>query len=157
MIRIYLDEVFELGQEITIPQDEWHYLVSVRRNQGPVEAFNRRGQVASGSCKNKKFKIEVVSQSNIPLYPVVIALAVPDREALSSSIRAASELGIEKLVLFSGDRSQSAKNLEKSFEKLKKLAVESMRQCARPEHGQSCRLRFRPPRIQISRRSARRI
>lgn len=133
MIRIYLDELFELGQEISISQDEWHYLMSVRRNQGPVEAFNRRGQVARGSCKNKKFKIETVSQNIMPLYPVVIALAVPDREALSLSIRAASELGIEKIILFSGDRSQSAKNIEKSFEKLKKLALESMRQCARPQ------------------------
>jgi len=146
MIRIYIDEDFQPGISLTISKDESHYLRVNRhvakRPQAKrqseeagetIEAFNSRGQVAEGYLKEGLFYIERVKVSPFPIYPVTLALEIPDNAALESVVRSASELGAERLILFEGDRSQAADSrMSAAVKRALRIAKESMRQSARP-------------------------
>lgn len=133
MIRLYSEQEFREGEKLGLPKDELKYFESIRRSRGPVVLFNRQGQVASGHIEAGKFHVEKIEQSDVPVYPLRMALGLPDQKTLKRLIPQISELGVGELILFSAERSQSGdKRLSKaSVEKLNVRAVESARQCGR--------------------------
>ena len=137
MIRLYLDQDFETGSRLKIPKEEVHYL-HVNRHaskgaHGELEAFNSKGKIARGILDDGFFYVESVVDSPFPIYPITVALALPENAALESVVRSASELGAERMILFEGDRSQSARSRMAGVHKrAERIAKESMRQSVRP-------------------------
>jgi 16S rRNA (uracil1498-N3)-methyltransferase len=132
VIRLYFDQVFEVGAELLLSKPEWHYYSKVRRGASAVEGFNRFAQCAQGRIENKYFIVESVSVVTTPQHPVTLAVGLPDNSVVSELIRSVSECGLEGLIFFGAQRSQSArKRLLHQTEKWEKLAIESARQCGR--------------------------
>jgi 16S rRNA (uracil1498-N3)-methyltransferase len=131
MIRIYHDEKFEVATELRLDAKELHYLKNVRRSQAPVELFNSLGQIAHGRLESTSFFVSEVTQSQVPIWPLSMAIGLPDKAAVNTSIRTLSELGVERLFFFEADRSQAAKSRLKSSDKWQRIAIESARQCGR--------------------------
>ncbi len=136
MIRLYVDSHFEVGAELELPASETRYLTSVRRGMGDIEVFNRSGQVGSAERLGRtSVRITKVWESKVPLQALRMSLALPDRNLLPGLITSLSEMGVESLRFFCGDRSQAALKRISSLNsesRWNKLAIESMRQCARP-------------------------
>lgn len=133
MIRLYVDQEFRVNDKIPLPQAEWRYFEKVRRGQGPVELFNRQGQVASGKIHSKSFLIAAVECRELPASGISLAVGLPEKQKLKSIITSLSEIGVEKLYFFGAQRSQSAKKRlrDLNLEVLNQVAIESARQCAR--------------------------
>lgn len=142
MIRLYVDQIFKLGDRVRLPEEELRYLLKVRRAQGDFCLFNRQAQIAFGEWVDQKFFIvrdlQVVES---PLHPISLLLALPDLAVLKRLLPAVSELGVTDLKLFASQRSQSGSHRmsDKLLERLNKQAIESARQCGR---GRPLRVSF---------------
>jgi len=132
MIRLYVDHFFEVGKVVPLPSDERRYFQSVRRGKGDVCLFNRQGQIALGQMDEDGFHVLEVRLVYVPSYRLRVAMALPDLAILPLVIRGLSELGVEQLELFRGERSQgSVKKVNLS--RMQKAAIEACRQCGRGE------------------------
>jgi len=131
MVRLYIDQDFEVGKHISLPREERHYYQKVHRGQGEVLLFNRRGQQARGKIKGGEFFIEELVESAFPVWPIRVGLALPKKSVLKSLVSQLSELGVDELVLFAAQRSQSAPARLKDLRSFEKSAIESARQCGR--------------------------
>lgn len=133
MIRLYVDQNFQVGESVKIPKEEKHYWQSVRRGSGEVELFNRQGQTARGRVISSHFEIEEVEVNQTPLLDLGIALAIPDPKVLREVVFSLSEMGVARLRLFLSERSQLASSrLPALHLKVERWALESARQCCRP-------------------------
>lgn len=130
-IRLYVDEIFRVGSHVKLPESELRYCRDVRRGQGEIELFNREGQIARGKIQQSFYAVEEVVQNQTPVYPMTFALALPEAAVIPSCIRSLSELGIERLFFFVGDRSQAGKKRLEISPRWEKIALESARQCGR--------------------------
>ncbi|PIR23065.1 MAG: hypothetical protein COV44_04910 [Deltaproteobacteria bacterium CG11_big_fil_rev_8_21_14_0_20_45_16] len=133
MIRLYVDEDFEPGKCLELPKSELHYFKSVRRGKGDeiLELFNRKGQVARASFKDKALKVSEVIEMEPARHRIRIALGLPDTSVAKKVLAAVSELGVEELIFFAAGRSQAAKKRLEKLEDWDKFSIESARQCGR--------------------------
>lgn len=131
MLRLFADQDFEPGQGVKLASEELHYFRRVRRAQGVVELFNRRGQRAKGSLKSGVFFVQEVIQDSDSALPLSLAVALPDSKVLRELIFSLSELGIRDLKVFAGERSQAPKSRISGLAKWDRWAIESARQCGR--------------------------
>jgi len=132
MVRLYYDGKFAPGERLKLDQAELHYWKSVKRAQGEVQIFNSEGQWARGDWQGKDFLVSEVEEAPSTLLPVTVAMALPERSVIAGVIPMLSEIGVEKLILFSAARSQtSLAKLSGSRERWERMAIESARQCLR--------------------------
>lgn len=132
MIRLYIDQAFQEGKELLIPKDEVHYLKNVRRERGEVEVFNRQGQVARGKIEGDRFIVDQILDSiEFPIWPVRLAVALPDYSVWKDIVSQTSEIGVDELIFFPARRSQAALKRREQIKKLDRTAIESARQCGR--------------------------
>lgn len=132
VIRLYIDQDLQVGQSAELADSELRYLKTVRRNQGEIELFNRQGQKAYGKLKGSRFLIENVETVKLPIYPITLAVGLPENSVIPLLIRSLSELGIESLRFFEGERSQKSRERLKSADaRWARLAIEAARQCGR--------------------------
>jgi len=135
-IRLYYDGPLSEGKSIALSPLEMRYFKSVRHGRGEVCLFNCQGLEAFGvwSEDGKHFKIDRIHRIESPLHPIELLVAMPEQTIVASIIRSVSELGVSRLTFFRGDRSQAPKarlNSQKNLERWNRIAIESMRQCAR--------------------------
>ncbi len=131
MIRLYIDQDFLVGKAISLPEDEWHYFKKVRRGQGEVVLFNRRGQLAKGHVLDRIFEIKEVLINPFSVFPVTVAVGLPDQKVIPEIIQAVSELGVSRLLFFKAARSQSYAKRSEQIDRWNRVALESARQCER--------------------------
>ncbi len=138
MIRVYVEddlaEAFKSARLIRLSKDELQYLRVQRQKPGEtIEVFNFQGQWARGVLEAEGFRIEQQGLSPYRVYPLTLAMALPELSALESVVRSATELGVERLLLFDGDRCQAyASRIKKVLSRAERIAKESMRQSGRP-------------------------
>lgn len=130
--RLYIDQPLAKGETVRLPAEELRYLKSVKRGQGSIEIFNRQSQVARGTLKGAEFYVLEVSEVVAPVYPITIAVGLPENSIMPQIIRSLSELGVSNLIFFNAGRSQKARDrMKASDSRWKRLAIESARQCGR--------------------------
>ena len=131
MIRLYIDAHFQPGACIPVPREELHYCRNVRGGRGEISLFNNHGQVACGRLEDVTFHIESVQDPPVPLYPVTIAVALPEATVARSIVAGLSELGMQGVVFFPGQRSQAAQRRLQDMSSLRRSAIEAARECGR--------------------------
>lgn len=133
VIRLYVDEWFEVGSVVTPPAEELRYLRTVRRGGAQAELFNRAGQVAQVTFEGNSARIDSVIQSPWPVHPLRVAVGAPEPAVVKRLIASLSELGVAELLFFKADRSQAGLARLPSDDKLNRLTIEAARQCERPQ------------------------
>lgn len=134
--RYFLDEEIQEGQKIFLEDQQVHHIVHVmRQKEGQsVELVNGRGALAQAQLlklEKRKVLLEVqtVQEKKAPSFSSILYQAIPLANRLDNIVEKASELGVNEIRLF---KSSLGEALPKSrIERLKAVAVASMKQCGR--------------------------
>ncbi len=137
MTRLLLDRPVDPASEIEVTGEEHHYLSRVRRHR-PGDRVELRDKLGNGynatllSIGSRKtiLRVEDSIETDSPVYPVRLMVAVPKRNLLDDVVRKASEIGIEGLTPVITARSVAKPDPDKVV-RWRRIADEALRQCGR--------------------------
>jgi 16S rRNA (uracil1498-N3)-methyltransferase len=138
MTRLLIQQSFSVSDQIWVDGDEFHYLARVRRH-GKGDQIEVRGKegtrfLASVAALEKDralLTIEEQLPDVVATWPVTLALAVPKRNLMDDIVRKTSEIGVERIIPITSERSVASPGRGR-IERWQKIAAESLRQCGRP-------------------------
>jgi 16S rRNA (uracil1498-N3)-methyltransferase len=137
MTRLLLDKNLETPGEVHVSGDEFHYLVHVRRHrlEDEIEIRDYEGRRFLGVVKQiERDRVVLSLEKELPevqiIWPVTLILAVPKRSVFGDVVRQTSEIGIQRLIPVSTERSIAKPGANK-LERWRRIAQESLRQCGR--------------------------
>jgi 16S rRNA (uracil1498-N3)-methyltransferase len=140
--RIYLDDEFQIGHEVTIPADQGHYLRHVMRlgSGDTITVFNGHGgeyrgtisqlSKAHSSCLIDTF-IDVTRE--MPLRVHIIQCANKS-EKIETVLQKCTELGVASFQIANSERSQfklTEKKLQARLDRWQKIIIEAAEQSER--------------------------
>jgi 16S rRNA (uracil1498-N3)-methyltransferase len=141
--RIYVPRPLETGDLVPADEGQVRYLQTVlrMRENDPLVVFNGTGQVFAAVLRRSEaegIRIEIAGRRAVPLERIGVTLcqAIPKAEKMDAIVRHATELGVSRIVPFAAQRSVPRWPAEKGPQKSarwQKIAVESSRQCGRPD------------------------
>jgi len=136
--RYYYPESFSEGNCVTLSVREAHHLVKVMRGQQGerVELVNGKGVLATAEVvrierQRVELKIEQLHQESESTTQVTLFQAMPRPNRLDTLVEKCTELGVDQIVLFPGERSERKQMGEKQLERLRGVAVAAMKQSGR--------------------------
>jgi 16S rRNA (uracil1498-N3)-methyltransferase len=136
--RYYYEGTLLPNDEVVIEGPEVHHMRSVMRGAlgDTVEVVNGKGYLAVGSIvdvkKNKAtIAIESVERKEKEKGALILAQAMPRANRLDTILEKATELGVTKIRLFPGERSEQKEVRENRISRIKLLLVSAMKQCGR--------------------------
>lgn len=119
---------------ITPERDEAHHLFRVRRIAAGSHVWVTDGAGSVHECEvMPDYKLQILqthSEYGESRYPVILALAMLRNENLREAVDTAVQLGVTRLILFSGERSEIRIAPER-LERLHRVLVSSIKQCGR--------------------------
>jgi 16S rRNA (uracil1498-N3)-methyltransferase len=118
-----------------------HYLLRVHRLRAGdlVTVFSREGvEIDARLERGEPWRLVAESplREGLTASPVTVYYALPKGDKVDRVVRQLSELGVERLVLFSGVRSVvklTAARAQKKLERWRRIAEEAARQCGRSD------------------------
>jgi 16S rRNA (uracil1498-N3)-methyltransferase len=137
--RYFCDADFKVGAQVSLEGAECHHLLHVMRasiNQ-ELELVNGRGALAHSRLISFEKKrravcfVEEVQQEEKPTSSIRLIQALPRASRLDTIVEKTTELGIDELILFPGKLSERKVYSEKSWQRLKGVAIAAMKQCGR--------------------------
>ena len=135
--RYYFHGPLQKGKAIFLEKQEFHHLVHVMRSEkgDEIEMVDGKGTLASGEVINihKKDRAEIliksVEKGAPPLNSVILVQAIPRFNRLDNIVEKGTELGMTELWLFPAEYSERKDISESHLEKMKTIALTSMKQC----------------------------
>ncbi len=135
-MRRLLSEHIRVGQNILDEQQSHHARSVLRLKAGDaVELFDRAGNAALGKIDAVEPHISVQVATVLAasaLRPLVIASAVPKGDRADWMVEKLSEIGVTKWIPLRTDRSVVHPEGVSKFDRWRRLADESAKQCKRP-------------------------
>lgn len=136
--RYYLPQQLNQGDAIILTDTEFHHLTNVMRSKvgDEIEVVDGCGHLATGTIENIEKKKATLRVTTVTFYPkppksVVLAQAIPRINRLDFIIEKATELGIDALWLFPGEKSERKELSDHQIERCKSIAVAAMKQSGR--------------------------
>jgi len=126
--------------EVTLPDDQAHHAVNVLRLEvaAEVEVFDGAGgmAVAKVTAAGKRgVMVQLLGELTVsppPMPDLTLATAAPKGDRLEWLVEQASQLNVARIILLDCDRSVvKPKESGGKIEKLRRLAIESAKQCGR--------------------------
>lgn len=134
--RYYIEGSLNLSTDIKIADDEYHHLIRVMRvKEGEqVECFNGQGWLASAKVikiEKKSADLLIVESHffDAPKCPLVLAQAYPRQNKLDYILEKGCELGMQKIYLFPGDRSEKSETSDNQKIRMRHLLQSASKQC----------------------------
>lgn len=137
-VRYYIPDLPNGGGLVDLTDGEAHHAVSVMRVQpgDQIVLFDGEGSEATATivaAGKRRVQCQVAAATLLPLdNPVAITLAVslPKGDRSRDLVERLTELGVDRLVPLQCQRSPW-KNSENALEKLRRVVIESCKQCRR--------------------------
>jgi 16S rRNA (uracil1498-N3)-methyltransferase len=137
MTRLLIQQSILASDQIWVEGDEFHYLARVRRHGkgDQVEVRGKEGtrflaRVALLEKDRALLTIEEPLPEVVSTWPVTLALAVPKHNLMDDIVRKTSEIGVERIIPVTSERSVARPGRGR-IERWQKIAFESLRQCGR--------------------------
>lgn len=136
--RFFVDSIFNEIEELELESQEFHHLSHVTRSRegDEVEIVNGKGQLAKAVItklekRKAKLKIFELLTSSPASLKKILAQALPRLNRLDTIVEKCTELGMDELWLFPGERSEKKELTESQFARIKSLSISAMKQCGR--------------------------
>lgn len=136
--RFYTEDELKPGSSAQIRGAEHHHLAHVMRIEKgeEVELVNGRGFLAKATLlqsgrQEALASIEEVSFEPLPENRVIIAQALPKLNRLEFIIEKCTELGMDELWLFPGEKSEKKEMKETQLKRMEAIAISAMKQSGR--------------------------
>jgi 16S rRNA (uracil1498-N3)-methyltransferase len=136
--RFYTEDDLREGSNATIRAAEHHHLAHVMRVKvgEQVELVNGRGMLATASIINcgrqeAQALIQNASFSDPPKNRVIIVQAMPRPNRLEFILEKCTELGMDELWLFPGERSEKKVVQDSQLKRMKIIIISAMKQSGR--------------------------
>lgn len=136
--RYYFPHPLHSGDVIHLADTEFHHLTHVMRAEvgDALELVNGEGSLATGritGLEKKKALITLTdcTQTQRSAHRVILAQALPRMNRLDFIIEKGTELGMDALWLFPGERSERKELSEHQLDRCKGIAIAAMKQSGR--------------------------
>lgn len=136
--RYFIHSSFELGQTVSLLEQEFHHLAHVMRaQQGDlIELINGQGTLAEAVVKRiakheAHLEIKGVIQHSRPSFNLILAQGIPRLNRLDTILEKATELGASQILLIPTETSERKSLTENQFERLQSVTIAAMKQCGR--------------------------
>jgi 16S rRNA (uracil1498-N3)-methyltransferase len=133
--RYYMDSDLIPSQLVSIEDREFHHLAHVMRAElgEAIELVNGQGTLAQGRVEQilkHQALIRILESSKTPKKTprIILAQAIPRINRLDFIVEKGTELGMNDLWLFPGQRSERKSLTEHQLERLKGLTIAAMKQ-----------------------------
>lgn len=134
--RFFIEGPYDQGKKLTIEGDEFHHLTRVMRvKEGDaLECFNGQGALAQATLvalqkKAGEVLLEEVTVTPKPVSPLTIVQAIPRMNRLDIILEKGTELGMNALWLFAGERSEKLEISPTQLTRMKNLLISACKQC----------------------------
>jgi 16S rRNA (uracil1498-N3)-methyltransferase len=135
--RFYIDDMLTEGAQITLTGDELHHLKVMRPRPGEkLELINGQGYLASAafleaSKEKAHLKILTVDYQPEEKPEVILLQALPRSNRLDTILEKVTELGVTKVILFSGEKSEKDTLSLQQQQRAKAILVAATKQSGR--------------------------
>jgi len=136
--RFFTDEDFVLHKPVHLKEQEAHHITKVMRAKvsDNVEIINGKNKLAKGSIKeissrHVTVEIEKIKQGNPPSFLLALHCALPHPSKLDFIIEKATELGVNEIHLFTGEKSKKIPFSDEKKQRAKKLCIAALKQSGR--------------------------
>lgn len=136
--RFYTESVLKNDCEFFLEEQEFHHLYRVTRTREgeQIEIVNGKGQLAEANVERIEkrkalLKITQVIESPPSSFKRILIQAIPKLNRLEMIVEKGTELGMEELWLFPGERSEKKQLPENQLDRLKTISISAMKQCGR--------------------------
>lgn len=135
--RYFLPSSFSIGEMISLKNEEFHHLKNVFRHHcgEVVELINGKGDLAQGKIEafhKNHADLKILSSHHFPpLTPsITIAQAMIRFSSLELILQKGTELGMNEIWLFPGEKSNEKKPFSKEkSERIERILIASLKQC----------------------------
>lgn len=137
--RYYYEGHLEVGRPLVVEGDEGHHLVKVVRAAAgqEVEVVDGKGtlaravveEVVKGKGGAARLRVSAVERGMAPPHPLVLVQALPRLPRLDLIVEKATELGVARIHLFAGERSEKKSLSEQQWQRARTIAIAAMKQC----------------------------
>lgn len=136
--RYFIDAPLKEAATLSLEGDEAHHLFVVRGKVGEtITLINGRNQLADALLqdvgKNRADCLVTKVENFPPPLPLILAQAIPRPNRLDTIIEKGTELGATIFWFFPGDQSEKKALSAKESERLKRIAIASIKQCGRTD------------------------
>ena len=152
--RFFVEDQLILDSELVVEEQEFHHLAHVSRvRQGEiVEIVNGRGQLAEAEVielqkRRARLHISTLKEELPSNAKLILVQAIVRPQRLDLIVEKGTELGMDVLLLFPGDRSERKGKIENLPDQLRPTAISALKQSGRlylPE------IKLMPPLSKIS-------
>lgn len=134
--RFFVPERFSL-RKITLQNEESHHIKVMRLSTGhSLELVNGLGELAEGTIvsvgrNETTIEITAFTAATLPPYAPCLIQAFPKQNHLDTIIEKSVELGVGKIWLFPGMRSEKLSLSDGGHKRLTAITISAMKQCGR--------------------------
>lgn len=136
--RYYIDAPLYRGERIFLEEEEAHHLLNVTRTRvgEGIEVVNGKNVLAKGvvtaTGKGKaEIQIEMSEEFPPPSHEIILAQAMPRLNRLEMILEKGTELGMTKILLFPGERSEKMELSKNQLRRVERILINAMKQCGR--------------------------
>lgn len=136
--RFYTTDELKQGSSVFVCDSEHHHLAHVVRTKegDEVELVNGRGYLAKGVVATIRRKEAEVSVREVyfeepPKYRMIIVQAIPKANRLEFILEKCTELGMDELWLFPGDKSEKKQVKDSQLKRMETIVTSAMKQSGR--------------------------
>lgn len=136
--RYYIDAPLNESENIYLQDEEAHHLLNVTRTRigQIIEVINGKNVVAKGiliHAGKGKAEIKIETRQVLPPspYQIILAQAIPRLNRLELILEKGCELGMTKILLFPGERSEKTELTTNQLKRLTRILINAMKQCGR--------------------------
>lgn len=133
--RFFIDTSLSLNQEILLQGEEAHHLISVTRTRvdESVQLVNGKNTLCQARVikilkKEALLLVEEVKEFPAPSHKTILIQALPRQNRLDTILEKGTELGMQELWLFPGEKSEKETFNE---ERARRIVLNAMKQCGR--------------------------
>lgn len=136
--RYFFPQDLVVGGEVVLDESESHHITRVVRVRPgeSVELVNGKGVLAQARLEGalgRKVRLTVVEVEEKPpnRCPMILAQALPRKNRLDALLEKSTELGVEEVWLFPGEKSEKKMLPPHQFERIQTITVSAMKQSGR--------------------------
>lgn len=136
--RYFVDQHLEKGDTVSLQDKELHHFRHVMKVDlgSHVKLINGRGQLAIAAVsliekQQALLEVQDLQEQEPSPFDIVLAQAVPRANRLDSILEKSTELGVTRILLFPGERSENQSFYGKRQDRCRSVLVAAMKQCGR--------------------------
>lgn len=128
--RFFVEAPLIVGSHITLDKKEAHHLRVLRKKKGAtVELINGEGILAHAEVGETLHITKV--EEGAPPPPIILCQAIPRLNRLDTILEKCTEIGMQEVWLFPGERSEKKELTKNQLERTKHMLKAALKQCGR--------------------------